>query len=389
MTRMTANTIAKVLMITVGSLLILTGSALAGCESGGRLGEIVLPEAVIGMSFEEPGFTAQFWEWGNAEEAHSGSAQVLLKPTDQGFGIAQADWADADVCREGNTTPRTVVLFESLGVEGGRYAVINLSDNDRNDVDIDATQDAMHGVRSAAAEVPRPSIVGIKTTSESYFVQLSWEYDPQAEALSDLVDAKGRLVSSITSFSLWVADGGAKGGQKDGWCRVGDSSRDAVSGFSTDTSALIKLPRESYEGSNVRFAVGLVLDGNGDARDRASGCVCSTYLSAASAGLKLTADPMQTFLREISLRGSADSVLSGEVAAVNEPEVATYVVYARRGWDLQPLTKFRATGHDPEAFSIEVPEWVLSDDSVIIRVELLTKAGPITWIEDSRISLAL
>jgi hypothetical protein len=116
-----AHRVAHITIAATAAFLVFSSlPASAGCDSGGWLGERARPEAVTGMFLDETGFTAQYWEWGRSFYAPGGSAPVAMMPTPEGLMIARIDWTAADLCIGGSTTPRTLVLFESLSREGGR-----------------------------------------------------------------------------------------------------------------------------------------------------------------------------------------------------------------------------------------------------------------------------
>jgi len=379
-----ANLVALVIAVTAGTHPLGVWTATAGCPAGGRMFEIRCPEAVVAMRPSDHGFTSQYWEWGRGFYSSGGPAPVTVEETASGFAVIDLNWAMAESCEQSSTTPRTIVVFEATGLEGGRYAVINLADNDLHDVDIDRAQESLAGAQSRAGEIPRPTLDSIGLVEGFYRVALTWRSLNGPEALSDLVDEAGRPTPSVTSYSVWVGAGGARGGSLDSWKRVHDTTAGSINGYSIDTAAVVQLPSPAFQGATVRFALGMVFDGKGDPND-GSGSFGTRYVSAPSAGVRLVKAGKQPFVRDLSLYSRLGYLLGGELGVVDERQGTSYRVFATIGERQVLLTTFRGTGAQRYQFQVRVEDWVLSGDA-IIRVEMVSAPGaPVSWIEDGRI----
>lgn len=382
MTRTQHLTVGMMVATTL-SLLMAWGAVSAGCLSGGNLSEATYPEAVLGMHSTDTGFTARFWEWGHWSTARGGATQPVVLDTEEGLALLDVNWANAEVCSDGSTTPRTMVLLEKLGTDGGGwYAVVNLADNVGTNVDIDRSQTELGEIETVARPIPVPVADTIQVADDGIRVHLTWTVDFSAEALSDLLDTDGTPLSSITGFSIWAAAGDAQGGDPSGWIRVADTEADAIGGFSRDLSATVVLPLETWGGQVVHFALGLVFDGTGDPTDPAGGSVASRYVSAASpaAILPMADTPASPLIQRLRVAVFADGRILGAVRAANEADGASYHVLVMAPGLQREVASFPANGSGRYLFRATAPE-VAGLDRVTVRVEMQVFGIPVAWAE--------
>jgi len=224
------------------------------------------PPAVRGMGTGDPGFRVRYWAWDDLNRRRSHGAQPTLVDQDGGVLIAELDWADAGYCQVPGPVARTAVLLEALGPEGfGRWALVNLGGDRSGDVDVDAAQHVLGRVWSQAADVPAPRIEDLEVGPETIEVELGWDLDYEAEALSDLVGEDGQPLPSVRGFAVYVVNGPEFTPRPWDWSFEADTEVDAANGFSTDTSASLVMPRGIWNDVTVCFALALTFDGNGDA----------------------------------------------------------------------------------------------------------------------------
>ncbi len=282
----------KVQMITL-AMLLATTTGTVGAQCFGRLVEEKHPPAIRKMWTSDTGFTVRYWAWDDLNRRRGGLNRPELQDTKQGIVLAGLDWLDADVCLEHGPVGRTAVLFESLGPDGaGQWALVNLEANRGIDTDIDQAQLLIHPASSRAMPVPKPRIVSTRITEDTIEIRLDWDLRRQGEVLSDLEDDQGRPLSSVRGFAPYIINGPAATVRPWDWTRGRDIEPDAVNGYSTDTSATLRLPRSMWHDIAICFALALTFDGNGDAdgEDPLSRSVHGQYLGVASSWLDLPAD---------------------------------------------------------------------------------------------------
>lgn len=382
MTRTKHLTVGTMVATTL-SLLLAWGTVSAGCLSGGNLSEATYPEAILGIQSTDPGFTARFWEWGNWANARGGASQPVVFDTDQGLALLDVNWANAEVCSDGSTTPRTIVVLEKLGADGGGwYAVVNLADNVGTNVDIDRSQADLGEAESVARPIPVPEPVSVEGTDDGVRVHLTWTVDFAAEALSDLADTDGTPLSSLTGFSIWVGADHVQGGDPSGWVRVADTEADAIGGHSRDLSATVLLPLDTWGGRVVHFALGLVFDGTGDPTDPASGSVASRYISAASPAVILPSpdSPGSPVIQKLRVAVFADGRILGVVRSTNEPDGSSYHVMVMAPGLQREVASFPANGSGRYRFRAKAPE-ISGLERVTVRVEMQVSGVPVAWAE--------
>ena len=286
----------KVRMITL-AMLLATTTGTSGAQCFGQLVEERRPPAIRGMSTTDPGFTIRYWAWDDFNRRRGGRAQPRLEDSSRGIVLSHLDWLDADVCLKQGPVSRTAVLFESLGPDGaGQWALINLEANKDIDTDVDLAQCLIQPPSSRAVPVPRPRIVSTRITEEIIEIRLNWDLNLRGEVLSDLKDDDGRPLSSVRGFAPYIINGPVATVRPWDWTRGRDIEPDAVNGYSTNTSATIRLPRSMWHDVRICFALALTFDGNGDAdgEDPLSRSVHGEYLGAPSPWLDLP--PMGTTL---------------------------------------------------------------------------------------------
>ena len=276
---------------TINLILVATltsGTTMAQCF--GRMVEGKHPPAVRGISTADPGFTVRYWAWDDFNRRRGGRAQPVLQDSRKGILVSHLDWLDADVCLDQGPVERTAVLFESLGPNGaGQWALINLEANKGIDTDIDLAQHLIHPPSSRAVPVPVPRLVSTIMTEDLIEIRLDWDLHHQGEILSDLEDDQGRPLSSVRGFAPYIINGPAATTRPWDWTRGRDVEADAVNGYSTDTSATLRLPRSMWHDVSICFCLALTYDGNGDAdgEDPLSRSVHGEYLGAPSQWMDL------------------------------------------------------------------------------------------------------
>jgi len=255
----------------------------------GYLAEDTRPPAVEGMSTDDPGFTVRYWSWGEYLVRRGGS-NIDLVDVPGGILIEGLEWEAADTCSEPGEIQRTAVLFESLGPDGfGRFALVNIGGTDGDGADVDRLQADLGGISSRAAAIPVPSIDSVEILEDVIALDFSWQNVPETEALSDLVSGEGEPLPSVRGWALYIINGAAPTPRPWDWSYAPDSEEDAVSGFSTDLSAHIELPRSLWHDVSICFALAPTFDGNGDATGETPESVSphSTYLGHPSEWLAL------------------------------------------------------------------------------------------------------
>lgn len=270
-----------------------SGTAVAQCF--GRLVEEGHPPAVRGISTNDPGFTVRYWAWDDFNRRRGGRAQPALQDSRNGIVLSHLNWLDADVCLDQGPVDRTAVLFESLGPNGaGQWALVNLEANKGIDTDIDLAQRLIRPPSSRAVPVPVPRLVSTIMTEDLIEIRLDWDLHHQGEILSDLKDDQGRPLTSVRGFAPYIINGPAATTRPWDWTRGIDVEPDAVNGYSTDTSATLRLPRSMWQDVSICFCLALTFDGNGDAdgEDPLSRSVHGEYLGAPSRWIDLP--PMGT-----------------------------------------------------------------------------------------------
>lgn len=284
----------KVRMITLAMLLTTITTGTTGAQCFGRIVEKESPPAIRRMSTADAGFTVRYWAWDDFNRRRGGRAQPELQDTRQGIAVASLNWLDADVCLNQGPIDRTAILFESLGSNGtGQWALVNLEANKGIDTDIDLAQRLIRPPSSRAVPVPKPRIVSTRITAQTIEIRLNWDLNLRGEILSDLEDDQGRPLSSVRGFAPYIINGPVATTRPWDWTRGRDIEPDSVNGYSTDTSATLRLPRSMWHDIPICFALALTFDGNGDAdgEDPLSRSVHSTYLGAPSIWLDLPAAP--------------------------------------------------------------------------------------------------
>ena len=284
----------KVRMITLAMLLTTITTGTAGAQCFGRLVENNHPPAIRGMSTTDTGFTVRYWAWDDFNRRRGGRNRPELQDSRRSILLAELNWLDADVCLDQGPVDRTAVLFESLGSDGtGQWALVNLEANKGIDTDVDMAQRLIRPPSSRAMPVPKPRIVSTRITDETIEIHLDWDLNLRGEILSDLKDDQGRPLSSVRGFAPYIINGPAATVRPWDWTRGRDIEPDAVNGYSTDTSATIRLPRSMWHDISICFALALTFDGNGDADGELPGSrsVHGEYLGAPSRWLKLPAAP--------------------------------------------------------------------------------------------------
>ncbi|RLE25881.1 MAG: hypothetical protein DRJ65_06755 [Acidobacteria bacterium] len=283
----------KVQMITLAMLLTTITTGTAGAQCFGRLVEEKHPPAIRGMSTTDAGFTVRYWAWDDFNRRRGGWSRPELQDSRRGIVLTELDWLNADVCLDQGPVDRTAVLFESLGSDGtGLWALVNLEANKDIDIDIDLAQRLIYPPSSRTVPVPRPRIISTRITEETFEIRLDWDLNLRGETLSDLVNDDGRPMTSVRGFAVYVINGPVATARPWDWTRGRDIEPDAVNGYSTDTSAVIRLPRSMWYDVSICFALALTFDGNGDADGELPGSrsVHGEYLGAPSRWLELPAD---------------------------------------------------------------------------------------------------
>ncbi len=287
----------KVRMITLAMLLTTITTGTAGAQCFGRMVEEKNPPAIRGMSTIDAGFTVRYWAWDDLNRRRGGWSRPELQDSRQGIVLSELNWLDANVCLDHGPVDRTAVLFESLGADGaGQWAMVNLAANKAIDTDIDVAQRLIQPPSSRAVPVPRPYIISTLVTETTIEIHLGWPLDRRGEILSDLQDDQGRPLPSVRGFAPYIINGPVATVRPWDWTRGRDVEPDAVNGYSTDTSATLRLPRSLWHDVRICFALALTFDGNGDADGELPGSrsVHGEYLGAPSRWLDLP--PMGTTL---------------------------------------------------------------------------------------------
>lgn len=256
----------------------------------GRMVERKHPSAIHGISTADLGFTVRYWAWDDFNRRRGGRAQPVLQDSRKGILVSDLDWLDADVCLDQGPVERTAVLFESIGPNGaGQWALVNLEANKGIDTDIDLAQRLIDPTSSRAVPVPVPRVISTIMTEDLIEIRLDWDLDHQGEILSDLEDDQGRPLPSVRGFAPYIINGPAATTRPWDWTRGKDVEPDAVNGYSTDTSATLRLPRSMWQDFSICFCLALTYDGNGDAdgEDPLSRSVHGEYLGAPSPWMDL------------------------------------------------------------------------------------------------------
>lgn len=284
-----------IIFVLTGTLT--SGTAMAQCF--GRMLEARLPPAVRGISTADPGFTVRYWAWDDFNRRRGGRAQPVLQDSRKGIVVSSLDWLDADVCLDHGPVERTAVLFESLGPNGaGQWALINLEANRGIDTDIDLAQRPIHPHSSRAVPVPVPRVIATTMTDDLIEIRLDWDLNHRGEILSDLTDEQGRPLTSVRGFAPYIINGPEATTRPWDWTRGQDVEPDAVNGYSTDTSATLRLPRSMWHDVSICFCLALTYDGNGDAdgEDPLSRSVHGEYLGMPSRWMDLP--PLGTIISD-------------------------------------------------------------------------------------------
>ncbi len=253
------------------------------CE--GYLFEQDPPPVVTGMSTSDPGFSILYWSWGEFPTRNGGNDRPSLLDSNDGIMLTNLEWSNAQTCRQPGEISRTAVLFESLDPEGfGRWALVNVGGTSGEGADLDALQSRLGYRSSRAHPLPVPIVENIELSGESLFVTVRWQNEPEAEAASDLFDSNGRPLSSVRGWALYIINAAEPTPRPWDWSFAPDLEGDSVSGYSTDTSATIMLPRSLWHNQSISLALALTFDGNGDAsgENPLSKSVHSRYLGHPS-----------------------------------------------------------------------------------------------------------
>ena len=269
------------ILFTITMICLSSPAAWSQCE--GYITEATPPPAISGMATTDPGFTVHYWSWGELISRNGGADRPNLLDFDGGIMLLDMEWSTAEHCTVPGEVARTAVLFESLDSEGfGRWALINVGGTDGEGADIDYLQ--YRHPSSQARPIPVPELGDMEMTEDTITLSFSWESTPEAESLSDLEDADGAPLPSLRGWALYIINATRPTARPWDWSFAPDLESDSVSGYSTNTSARISLPRSLWHDQSICVALAPTFDGNGDAsgEDPVYTSVHATYLGHPS-----------------------------------------------------------------------------------------------------------
>jgi hypothetical protein len=366
--------------VLLAALAAVTALEPAAAQCVGLMHEGHPPPAVEGISTIDPGFRVRYWAWDDFNRRRGGQAEPVLIDAAHGVLISELDWADADICLEPGPVLRTAVLMEALSRDGfGLWGLVNLSARgEGGEIHVDRAQTRTGQRSSRAVPVPRPWIEEIHIDDEDIRVRLAWTVDPRGEALSDLIGDHGWPLRSVRGFAVYVINGPAATPRPWDWSFGHDTERDAVNGFSTDTSATLLMPRGIWNDVSVCFAVALTFDGNGDAEGELpdSRSVHGEHLGAPSRWIALPPIGVDAAVGIVDLEASItpSRLLGLSFIGQAEPAGASY-----RAW-IHPADgrRFLASSFDGGAGSyevaVELPAWGRGPDWDLV-LEMLDGEG--------------
>jgi hypothetical protein len=344
------------------ALWIVGGASTVAAQCVGAMYEDYLPPAVTGMSTTDPGYGARFWAWGDLDGRRGGSAQPVILDVDHGLYVVGLDWADADVCHQAGPVKRTAVLFESLGHQGyGRWALVNLAADASGMIAVDDAQQVLGGVQSRAVPVPQPWIEEVVIEPDMIELRLGWACDLAGESLSDLTGNHGEPLPSVRGFAVYVINAVVPTARPWDWSFGADIEPDAVNGFTTDSSATLRLPRSMWHDITVSTAVAITFDGNGDAsgEDPESCSVHGQYLGQPSPWIRLPPLGVDVPVAMVGFEVAAvgDNLLRLGFEGQAEPAAASYRVWMLRTNGRRHLLQTFAGGVGSYDLHLELPPW--------------------------------